>query len=216
MNERSHVIDGQLEALLQLVEEYREKRCRDITQQAHEQATTLIKQAHQQARARMHESIQQERTHWRAKIDETRAHLETRQRQRRQQANKQLLQQGWDKLHDALIQRWRRPDQRCIWVEALAQQAMTRLPTKGWRIEHPPGWPLEEQLHFSEQVATYSGGQSPMFVENREIVAGLRIFANGACLDGTLEGLLGNRNAIEGHLLAEISRARVAATHTNT
>ena len=210
MNERSPVIDGQLEALLQLVEEHRKERCRDITQQAHEQATTLIKQAHQQARARMRESIQQERTHWRAKIDETRAALETRQRHRRQQANKRLLQQGWEKLREALTERWREPDQRSIWIRALAQQAMTRLPRSGWRIEHPPGWPAEEQLQFSDQVATYTGGQSPTFVEAHEILVGLRILADRACLDGTLEGLLANRNAIEGHLLAEINRARVA------
>lgn len=210
MNEPGRAIDGQLEALLQLVEEHREKRCRDIIQQAHEQAATLVRQAHYQARARMHESIQQERTHWRTKIDETRAHLETRQRQRRQQANRLLLKQGWEKLHEVLIERWQKPDQRSSWVEALAQQAMMRLPTKAWRIEHPAGWPSEEQLHFSEKVATYTGGQSPIFVETHEIVAGLRILADGACLDGTLEGLLRNRNAIEGHLLAEISRARIA------
>lgn len=210
MNEQGRVINGQLEALLQLVEEHREESCRKIMQQAHEQAAALLKQAHYQARIRMHESIQQERTHWRAKIDETRAQLETRQRQRRQQVNKMLLEQGWEKLHEVLIQRWQRPDQRSSWVEALVQQAMRRLPRKAWRIEHPPGWRSEEQLHVREKAATYTDGQSPIFVETHEIVAGLRIIANGACLDGTLEGLLANRNAIAGHLLAEIGRARVA------
>lgn len=210
MSEPKNIVDAQLKALLQLVEQHFENRCRQITEQAKTQAAALIGQAHREARHRMHEAIQRERARWDEKIQETRAHLWTLQCQRRQRANMLLLQQGWEKLYEILIQRWQKPNQRRLWVDALIDQAMTRLPGKMWRIEHPPDWPADERLHFSDRVTAHTGGQSVICVDVQDIVAGLRIRAHETCLDGTLEGLLANRKAIEGQLLAEISRSGIS------
>jgi hypothetical protein len=210
MSEPKSIVDAQLEALLRLVAQHFEDRCRQTMAQAKAQAAALTEQAHREARDRMHEAIQHERARWDEKIQWTRAHLWTRQCQRRQRVNMLLLQQGWEKLYEILVQRWQKPNQRRLWVDALIDQALTRLPGKTWRIEHPPDWPADERLHASERLAAHIGGQSPSFVEVQDIVAGLRIRADETCLDGTVAGLLANRKAIEGQLLAEIGRASIS------
>lgn len=206
MSEPQTIIEAQVGELLELVENHRQDSCRHVLEQAQAQAATIVRQAHHDARARMHTAIEQERARAREKIASTRAHLQTRRRQRHQQADMLLLERGWEKLHEALMKRWQNVDQRHLWVQALVHQGWTLLPAKAWRIEHPPGWQPDEMLDLGSESSVHTQGQTPAFVEARDITVGLRIRVDKACLDGTLDGLLANRAAIEAHLLAEFKR----------
>lgn len=206
MNESKGVIDAQVEALLQLVHNYHESRCRQIIEHAKAQAANIVKQAHHDARARMHTAIKEERMRAQEKIASTRAQLQTRRRQRHQQADMALLEKAWEMLHERLLTRWQDADSRRIWIRTLVQQALSVLPGKRWQIEHPSGWRPQEALALDNEITAHTEGESPTFVEARDITAGLRICAEGARLDGTLVGLLASRADIEAQLLAEFRR----------
>jgi vacuolar-type H+-ATPase subunit H len=211
MNEPKSVINAQVEALLALVENYRESRCRQILEQARAQATEVVKQAHREARARMHKAIDEERARAQEKVASTHAQLQTRRRQRHHKADMALLETAWPALHETLVARWQDADSRRVWVRALVNQASTVLPAKQWRIEHPAGWQSRVALALAGEITAQAEGEPPVFVEACEATAGLRLCADGACLDGTPEGLLVGRAEIEAELLAEFHRVSAKA-----
>ena len=206
MNESTSLIDAQLEALLKLVEDYRERRCREILEHARAEAKLAVKQAHREARARMRKTVEEERTRSREKIASTQAQLQTQRRQRQQHAETALLQQAWGALQERLLARWQDPGARRIWVLALLRQARAVLPAKKWQIEHPVGWRTQEALASGAERGVLGDGEAPLFVEDAEIRAGLRIRTDAACLDGTPLGLLASRAEIEAQLLAQLHR----------
>lgn len=206
MNEVASVIDAQVEALLQLVESYRERRCRQILEDARAEATTAVKHAHREARARMHKAVEEERVRSREKIVSTQAQLQTQRRQGQQQADAALLQQAWDALQGRLLARWQDADSRRTWVQALVRQARALLPAKKWQIEHPVGWRPQEALGLGSELSAQGDGESPAFVETPEISAGLRVRVDEACLDATAAGLLASRAEVEALLLAQFHR----------
>jgi hypothetical protein len=209
MNESTNVIDAQVEALLKLVEAYRERRCRQVLEHAQTEAVTAVKQAHRDARARMHKTIEEERARSQEKIASTQAQLQTQRRQRQQQADTALLRQAWDALQERLVARWQDAGARRTWVQALMRQARAVLPAKRWQIEHPVGWRTQEALGQESELSALGVDELPAFVEMSEITAGLRIRADDACLDGTPAGLLASRAEIEAQLLAQFHRLAV-------
>lgn len=199
MNRVASIIDAQVQALLQMVEEHRERRCRQILEQARTEAAAAVKQAYGEARARMHQAIEEERARGEGKIASTRAQLQTQRRQREQRLDMALLAQAWEALRARLLARWQDEQARRVWVRALVHQARAVLPAQKWRIEHPVGWRSQEALALLSE-------ESAMFLEAPDIAAGLRIRAGDACLDGTPAGLLASRAEIEAQLLAELHR----------
>lgn len=207
MNQLASVIDAQVEALLQLVKDHRERRCREILDHARVEAATAVKHAHREGRARMRKAVEEERTRSREKIISTEAQLHTQRRQAQQQADTVLLQQAWDALQGRLIARWQDAASRRTWVEALVRQARAVLPAKRWQIEHPVGWRTQEALGPDGELIGQE--ELPEFVETPEIGAGLRIRADEVCLDGTPAGLLASRAEVEAQLLAQFHRLAV-------
>lgn len=199
------VLDAQINALLALVEQHRAERCGQLLAQAEERRHTLLAEAYSEARARMHEAVLTERRRGKDKLDATRAQLETRARQQQHQTALLLLQQGWELLGQAVLQRWKSAAPRRLWVDTLLRQALLLLPRCSWVIEHPPGWDPAECAELHEALRAHCGGE-PELRANDQIDAGLRICAEGAFLDGTLEGLLADRAAIEAQLLAQLHR----------
>jgi vacuolar-type H+-ATPase subunit H len=206
MSEAKGVLEAQLEALLELVESYRDTSRRRIEEQARTQAEEIVAHARREARVHMRAAIEQERTRAREKITSTRAHLLTQRRQRRQQLDKGVVEEGWVKLHEALTKRWRNADQRRVWVGAQVERGHALLPARDWRVEHAPGWDPDEMLRLHGELSALARDRSPTFVEDPSITAGLRIRVDGTCLDATTEGLLANRSDVEAELLAEVSR----------
>lgn len=205
MNAPRSVVEAQVETLLALVEQHRAARCGELLAQAEARRHALLAEAYAEARVRMREAILTERRRGQDKLDATRAQLATRARQQQHQTALLLLQQGWELLGQAMLQRWKTAPQRRQWISTLLHQALQRLPRCGWVIEHPPGWDTTECAALQDALRDHCGGM-PQLRADEQIDAGLRIRAAGACLDGTLEGLLADRAAIEAQLLAQLHR----------
>lgn len=208
MSEAQSIVEVQVGELLKLVENYREKNCNLIRERARTQAAEIVTQARHDARVNMRSAIKQERAGAQEKIASTRAHLLTKRRQNQQQTDKLLVEQGWKKLNETLMRRWQDTDQRYCWIQSLVLRGLALLPAGRWRVEHPPGWNTSEILSLDDTITALPPNQSPTFVDDASIGAGLRIEVDGACLDGTMQGLLSNRASIEAQLLAEILRPR--------
>jgi hypothetical protein len=205
MSEAHSVLEAQVDTLLALLEQHRAERCAQLLAQAQERRHAVLREAYAEARLRVREAIRSERRRGASRLEATRAQLETRARQQQHRTALLLLQQGWELLGQAVLQRWTAAPQRRAWAGALLQQALQVLPRCGWTIEHPPGWDVAEcdELHGAIQAHC---GNAPQLRGNDQLHAGLRIHAEGACLDGTLEGLLADREAIEAQLLAQLHR----------
>ncbi len=205
MSELHSVLEAQVETLLALVEKHRAESCALLLAQAEERRHALLAAAHGEERKRMHQAIETERLRGKEKLDATRAQLQTRARQQQHRTALLLLQHGWELLGQAVLQRWKLAPQRRQWVSSLMHQAMELLPRCAWVIEHPAGWDPAECAEFKEPIHAHCGSV-PRLLANDQLHAGLRICADGACLDGTLEGLLADREAIEAQLLAQLHR----------
>lgn len=199
------VLEAQVQALLQLLEQYRQERCAQLQAEAMTKAGALVRQAHRAARQRMGEAVQAERLRARQQLAASRAQVQTRLRQQQYQTAHLMLRHGWELLGTAVLQRWKNAPARRQWVSGLLHQALHALPRCHWVIEHPPGW---ESVECESLLPALQGhcGALPRFRADANLHAGLRICAEGACLDGTLEGLLADRNAIEADLLAQLQR----------
>lgn len=209
MSSPHSVLELQVQTLLEVVESHREARCQELRAEAERQRHALLAQAYGEARRRMHEAVEEERLRGRQRIAAARAQVQTRLRQRAHQTALLLLHQGWDSVHETLMARWKVPESRRRWIEALGRQALRTLPRQRWRIEHPPGWDTGEADALCAQVEGHCGAR-PDFRADNDVAAGLRLVTDGACLDGTLKGLLVDRSATEAQLLAQLNRLLAA------
>jgi len=89
--------------------------------------------------------------------------------------------------------------------------ACLRLTPEKWQVEHPSVWSEEdaEDLALAILVRT---GIAPDVVIDDTIVAGIRIRADAACLDGTIDTILADHSRISAMLLSELERQRSEGT----
>lgn len=205
-------LEGRVDELLELVERHRQRECDTILNEARERAREILTDARREARTRVHQSVSEDRVRAQAGLNAAEAHLRTIRRHHLQQSTRALLESGWTQLRTALQARWRDPDARARWVQGLAQRAMDTLPHGDWELYHPEDWPPEEQAAARTRFEALSGGGLRLIADPR-LTVGLRICCAGACLDGTLQGLLEDRPATEARLLALIE-SRVAPAET--
>jgi len=194
-------VEVQMRQLLQVVARHRDERCNELLGQARREAAQVITQAHAEARVRMHQSVQGIREERRLRLAAAEAQLQTRRRRRREGADLWLLAAAWQPLRKALRGRWSQETARRQWIDYLVQRACTLLVATDWQIEHPLDWPAQERASLEERLDGQLG-RLPEFIPREQISAGLRICANGTCVDGTLEGLLRDQTRIESLLLA--------------
>ena len=211
MSEPGAIVDAQLRHLLEVVKKNRDKRCAELLQQAAEQVGEILRQAHRDARLHMRQAVTEARDAVRQQLASADAQRQTEQRQRRQRADKALLLEAWPVLREALASRWRDAASRRCWVEDLLAQAAASLVDRHWLIEHPTDWPPADRAAVTVEL-TERFGHQPRFSAQSDIAAGLRISAGGACVDGTLDGLLCERAAIEAALLSAMRAYRQAAS----
>ena len=192
-------------ALLDLIETDRARRCAQMLGEAHGRAAALLSQAHADARARMRQAFAEQRQRRHERIAEAQARLATQRRLHAQQRHAALLQRMWLQLPEALLARWQQPAARVAWVAHVLTDARAHLPRGAWRIVHAPDWPpAEQQPHLP--ALTEASGSAPRFEADAAIRAGLKVVANGNVIDGTLDGLLADRAAIEASLLRELEQ----------
>jgi hypothetical protein len=188
--------EERLKALLDLIESYRTTRCDKLLSTARAEARAVLREARREARERVRQILAAERSRANGQIALAEARLRTRRRLYEQRRLTGLLEQGWAQLVEELERRWKNPASRRIWVGALADCALRILPQGPWQIAHPPGWPPEEREELASRLK-----ERLQFHTDESIRAGLCISCGHNVVDGTLSGLISDRQAVESRLL---------------
>lgn len=194
-------LDGRVRHLLDVVVQHRDEKCAAIRATAQAEAQALVRTAWREARERLHNDNIETRQHVEHKLASHEAQQQTRRRQQRQADDELLLVTARAALQVALLQRWQQPVSRQQWCEALVSAAVTTLDGKVWTVEHPADWPMSEHEALLAHIKSLCG-KTPRLQANADIIAGLRICANGTCMDATIDGLLHDREHIDAELLA--------------
>ncbi|HWS28344.1 MAG TPA: hypothetical protein VN259_17420 [Xanthomonadales bacterium] len=198
-------VSVQEQGLLELIAADRERRCSDILGNARCQAADLLRQAHQQARERVRLVQSDARERAQQRVAGASAQRQTRERLAQQSAAAEFLKQALERLPAALERRWQQAQARTSWVRMALQQAHQNLPAGAWRIEHAAGLQAQE----CEAIATEQGPGPALSLQlNGQLIAGLRIFGNGNCIDASLPGLLSDRENLAAALLQAWEAAR--------
>ena len=207
-------LEQRTQALLDLVEGERRTRSETLLAEAQGRAEVLVAQAHADARARIREAHAEERQRAQARIAAARANLQTRRRLHEQRRSTALLALGWQRLPSALRERWRDAASRRLWVDAVLTEAVRVLPRVPWRIVHGPGWAEPERQAVTSRLERRADvGPDPAAVQalsavawraDAGIEAGLRVEAGGNVVDGTLAGLVSDRDEIGARLLRQL------------
>lgn len=202
-------LQASLQALLALVDADRERQCGKILDDAQAGATALRAQARAQARALLRQTFDDQRHALQAHVAAAQARLATQQRLHAQQRSSALLALAWQQLPAALQARWAQPAARAAWVAHVLATAHARLPADGWRIVHAGDWPPAERAASAEALAR--GGHGDVrFEVDAGLPAGLKVFAGGNLIDGSLLGLLADRLEIDAALLRRLETAETS------
>lgn len=192
-----------LEEMLKLVAEQQGKECAAAAERAGTEARDVLAAVHRGARRRMHENVLEIRQIMRREMNQAQAALETAKRQHTQRCDFALIESGWPKLRAAMLARWREAGARRVWIDSLVRAAQVALPHGSWDVFHPADLGAADRDYLAQSIAAFAG-VVPRFVVDDKVSAGLRLCAAGACLDGTLEGILGDHAAIQARLLAKL------------
>jgi uncharacterized protein YecE (DUF72 family) len=196
-------------ALLDLVEQYRSRRCTELLDPARAEARETIRAAIAEARRRVSTAIAEERKRRDAEVGAVEAALATDRRLSAQRHAVQLLAVAWSDLRTRLLARWQSPATRRRWTETYLKRALQAVPRgpDGWTIEHHNAWNGEE-LERGLAWLREQGVNSLKVVEDPAIAAGFRVVGGHNVLDATLDGLLADRAQIEGRLLHHLDEER--------
>ena len=199
------IVGRQVETLTGVLRERSSERCREIQREAKERADTLLVQSRREARTRVHEAVLEERRRRERALVEARHRLETEARRQLQGRYRSLTDLAWPLLNRELIARWARPGSRAEWCELLIHEGAQLLGKDDWLVQHPcpdtGAWSRDDQNRLLELLAARDI-PPPVFQPDTALEAGLRIRRHGACLDGTIDGLLAHRAAVAARLLA--------------
>jgi hypothetical protein len=199
------IIDAQVLRLLDIVQAYQHQQCDTLVKQAENESRAIIRQAYQRARRNIHEDIQLTRQHIRDSMAAARARQHTVVMQQRHTAALSFLKKCWVELERSLQDRWQQPKCRHEWVAKILSTAARVMPAGEWQVAHPEDWRTQEQDELARQAQSING-VNLQFNPEPGLVAGIRITADGTSVDGSLAGLLADRNAIEALILATAAR----------
>lgn len=183
-------------AMLQMVEDYERSQCEALLARARDEAAQYLREAHRSARARMRRNMQELKQFRERERTRALAEYATAERQVHRHRDQSLLARAWPELAEALRRRWAEAGARQKWAGAVFDRARQVLRPGPWRVLHPRDWPVAERRRLTGDDA----GRVE-FVADATLTAGLRVCADGACVDGTLEALLGDRATVEARLL---------------
>jgi len=188
-----------LQALLSLVESDRVARRELIGREAREAARELLAQARRAARERVHAALQPERRRLREGLAGLEARLATEKRLAAQHRLRERLDEAWRALPGALAARWDDATARVQWTGHVRATALDALGKGEWRVDHAPGWKEPEREAFAGELVAHGTGPVD-FVESAALAAGLVVRAGGNVVDGSLAGLLADRDALDARL----------------
>ena len=193
-------VDGQAQALLDLVEADRKEKCDAILADAKAAARRSCARP---TRTRGRGCARPSRRSGCAATRAPRRRTRTCRRDdgsRNSSAPRALLAAGWERLPGELVRRWRMPDLRRAWIAIVVAEACKSLPGRSWRVAHAPDWPVREWTAGNAEFAEAPAAECAFDADAR-IGAGMKISAGGCIVDGTLDGLLSDRAEIGSRLL---------------
>jgi hypothetical protein len=211
MNQSDSVVRTQVDALLELLEQSRSARCREVLEQATVQCADIRQRARQLARERVSKAAREERQRMEHELRMVEAEINTERRRRERARDLALIAAGRQLLGDALAARWRDAAGRRDWTETALGDASAVLLDRAWTLEHPADWPQAEGAHaatFAQE--RYGATLQPEPADGLEI--GLRVKSEGALVDMSIAGLMASERSIEGELLAEFNQPAAGDT----
>ena len=192
----------QTEALLDQVAADRERRCAALRAAADSHTRQIVAAARSEALHHVRQAIAQERARIDQGLRQAEARAEIEARRKEQQVNHALLQHMWAVCTGVLERRWDHPAHRRAWIEAAMAQAGALLSGRAWIVECRSEWPQSERVEL-EKRSRAIGAAAVEWRVGADVQAGLRIRAEGACIDATVHGLLVQRPEVESAFLAE-------------
>lgn len=196
------VLDAQIEAMLERVNEHRERRAGEIRTKAAAQSLEILRSARTEARESLHRAVARERARMAQSLRQAEARAELESRRRAQLETRTLLKHMWEKVAAVLESRWRNDAERSEWIQAAVGEAAQLLAGQSWRIEHAAGVSAEDR-RGGERRALTLGARAVEWQLDAQLAAGLRVRSPGACLDATVAGLLARREEVEAAFLSE-------------
>ncbi len=197
------IVDVQLRAMLDGIEQDLAQRREAMLEEARREAHSRLRESRRQARQRMSAAVTEAREQWYDSLRRARAALAARLRHKQQELDREQLQHGERELRDALAARWQDAAARREWAEVLLQDALERLPRERWLVTYPA------TLAASEAQALLAAAGPDVVLESEpdaDLEAGFRLHCAEACIDMSIAGLLAQSEEIAGELLAEIRR----------
>lgn len=203
MKSPESIVDAQISHLLGVVSRYEKERCQAILEQANNQASKIVKEAYQLSHRRTTRSLEEIRAQSFQDLKMAEAGLQTEARLTRHKLDEAFLSKAWEKLREALCMRWKDAELRKNWVVEIIDKASLALIAREWIVEHSTSLSADD-VSFIQSCLDGKELDAIEFNPRAEIDAGVRICAGGACIDGTIEGLLTQRDRIEEIFLASI------------
>jgi len=198
--------ESQALKLIALLGGYRDEECNQLLQQAEEKSRLMINAAHRDAREHVHQAVQRERLRALKRIRSAEARLHTQRRASRQRVIEAALSEGWQLLQQGLIEHWRQPASRQCWIQRCARESLRLLADGDWQVTHPADLPQQDQQLFEQLVSAAHRSIRLKMVVSEDISAGLTAEADSTVLDMSVDGLLNDREMIEGRFLALLNK----------
>lgn len=196
------------DALLELIEADRVRRCEAIEAEARQTAAQLLGEARSAARSRVRDALVHERRRLRDGLAAIDASLATEVRLHDQRGFRALLDRTWERLPTVLAVRWSDAADRAAWVGHVIASARAVLPVGEWTITHGPGWPPSEREGLAEDLERL--GIQAVFVERTGFGPGLEVRCHGNRVDGTAAGLTADAGEVGARLLEQLAAGDAA------
>lgn len=207
MNKPDRIEKPSPSGLLGLLEESGEQQCRTLRSESQVRLADLRRKAFARARQRVSAAIAEERKRMNQAIGRVEAEVETTLRRRLLAHDQALVNEGRRLLAEALRRRWQDPEAREAWADALLDQAAGVVLARDWRIKCPLDWPSAEQTRTVRRAAELHGARIEVDL-SESLEAGLKLDSGGLVVDMSLEGVLMDRNSIDGALLDLVRQAQ--------
>jgi hypothetical protein len=192
------VLDHQVQRLRDALRRQQEARCREIVANAERQSKQALRDTQQKLFERRRQALRVERQHRAHELLTAKSRIETQERRRAFARHEKVLQMAWPQLLATLEKRWADAEQRHAWCAMVVSEASGALMGTDWVVEHAGDLAKQDR----DAITRHLQCASAIFVACDDITSGLRIRAGTACVDGTAEGLLGDRHDVEALLLA--------------
>jgi L-lactate utilization protein LutC len=186
-------------ALLDVVDHYRMRRRAELLEPAQAEARQVVRTALHEARRRVVTAIAAERKHYAVEVRAIEAALATERRLAAQHHAVELLAGAWSTLRAKLIERWNTPATREQWTRAHLARALEAVPHGQWHIEHAAAWTAAERSRAAAELE--DADITAVAFSERKFEAGFRVVAGCNVFDATLDGLIADRDQLEGRLL---------------